>query len=157
MSRRPLWMVALPLAGAAAALWGSTRLDWGTATTPRFGAALALVALAGFAGAVAVGGWVKRVVGAVLGLAGVLAGVAALTTGGAGPGRWLALLGAVLLVVAGAAVIRLTARLPTLGSRYQPVNARRTSGDTNRDMWDGLSHGEDPTVSHPAENPGDER
>jgi MFS family permease len=146
MTRRPLWIVALLLVGAAAALWGSTRLSWGTAETPRFGEALALVALAGFAGAVAVGGWVKRVVGAVVVAAGLLAGGVTLATGGSGAGRWIALLGAVLLVVAGFLVIRQAARLPTLGARYQSANARPASGDSDRDMWDGLTHGEDPTV-----------
>jgi hypothetical protein len=143
---RPLWIVALLLAGAAAALWGSTRLSWGTAQTPRFGEALALVALAGFAGAVAVGGWVKRVVGAVVVAAGLLAGGVTLATGGSGAGRWIALLGAVLLVVAGILVIRQAARLPTLGARYQSANAQPASRDRDRDMWDGLTHGEDPTV-----------
>jgi hypothetical protein len=143
--RIPLWIVALLLAGAAAALWGSARLPWGTASAPRFGEGVALVALAGFAGAVAVGGWAKRVVGGVVVLTGVLAGWAALAAGG-GPGRWIALLGAGLLVVAGFVVIRLAARLPTLGTRYRSANARRASGDRDRDMWDGLSQGEDPTV-----------
>lgn len=132
--------------GAAAALWGSARLDWGTPAAPRFGEALALVALAGFAGAVAVGGWVKRAVGAVVVAAGLLAGGATLATDGSGPGRWIALLGAGLLVAAGFLVIRLAARLPTLGARYQSANARRGSGDRDRDVWDGLSRGEDPTV-----------
>ena len=68
------------VAGAAAALWGSAHLTWGAAATPRFGEALALVALAGFAGAVAVGGWVKRVVGAVVIAAGLLAGGVTLAT-----------------------------------------------------------------------------
>ncbi len=141
-------MVAFLLVGAAAALWGSARIAWGTATTPRFGEALALVALAGFAGAVAVGGWAKRVVGGLVVLAGLLAGWVAVAEGGNGAGRWIALLGAVLLVAAGALVIRFTARLPTLGARYQSANARGASGDSDKDMWDGLSHGEDPTVSN---------
>jgi hypothetical protein len=132
--------------GAAAALWGSARLAWGTAAAPRFGEALALVALAGFAGAVAVGGWVKRLVGAVVVAAGLLAGGVTLATDGTGPGRWIALLGGVLLVAAGILLIRLAPRLPTLGARYQSANARRKSGDGDRDMWDGLTHGEDPTV-----------
>jgi hypothetical protein len=146
--RVPLWIVALLLAGAAAALWGSARLSWGTASAPRFGEGVALVALAGFAGAVAVGGLAKRVVGGVVVLTGVLAGWAALAGGGGGTGRWIALLGAVLLVVAGFLVVRLAARLPTLGTRYRSANARRASGDRDRDMWDGLTHGEDPTVSN---------
>jgi hypothetical protein len=143
--RGPLWIVALLLAGAAAALWGSTRLSWGQ-ETPRFGGALALVALAGFAGAVAAGGWAKRVVGAIVAAAGVLAGWLVGAAGGTGPGRLTALLGAVLLVAAGFLVIRRAGRLPTLGARYQSANARAGSGDRHRDMWDGLSHGEDPTA-----------
>ena len=144
--RTPLWIVALLLAGAAAALWGSARLPWGTAATPRFGEAVAFAALAGFAGAVAVGGVVKRVVGGVVVLTGVLAGWAAFAEGGTGAGRWIALLGAVLLVAAGLVVLCFAPRLPTLGARYRSANARRGSGDRDKDMWDGLSHGEDPTV-----------
>lgn len=140
-------MVVLLLAGAAAALWGSTRVGWGTESTPRSGTALALVALAGFAGAVAVGGWAKRVVGAVVVLAGLLAAGVVLGNGGTGLGRWIALLGAVLLVAAGILVVRLASRLPTLGTRYRSANAPRASGDRDKDMWDGLSHGQDPTVS----------
>ncbi len=146
-SRGPLWIVALSLAGAAAALWGSTRLAWGV-DTPRFGTGLALVALAGFAGAVAVGGWAKRVVGGLVVLAGVLGGVAALGTGGSGAGLLSALLGAVLLAVAGVLVARLGGRLPTLGARYRPAGARGASGDRDKDMWDGLSRGEDPTANN---------
>ncbi|HEY0449548.1 Trp biosynthesis-associated membrane protein [Actinophytocola sp.] len=133
------------LLAAAAALWGSSRVSWG-ADTPQYGTALAFVALAGFAGTVAVGGWGKRVVGGVVVLAGVLAGVPSVTADGTGLGRWIALLGAVLLVVAGFLVIRSAPRLPTLGARYQSANARRRSGDPDKDLWDGLSHGEDPTV-----------
>jgi tryptophan-associated transmembrane protein len=154
--RRPLWIVALLLAGAAVALWGSTKLAWGV-PVPRSAGALALVALAGFAGAVAVGGRAKRLVGAVLALVGLLAAAAVLTGGGSGPGRWIALLGAVLLIAAGAVVVRFTARLPTLGARYRSANARPSSGDRGKDMWDGLSHGEDPTASDPVADPGDER
>jgi hypothetical protein len=143
--RGPLWIVALLLAGAAAALWGSTRLAWGP-ETPGFGGALALVALAGFAGAVAAGGWAKRVVGAIVAAAGLLACWLVIAASGTGPGRWIALLGAVLLVAAGFLVIRHAGRLPTLGARYQSANAPGRSGDRHRDMWDGLSQGEDPTV-----------
>ncbi len=139
-------MVALLLAGAAAALWGSTRAGWGADPAPRFGTGLALVALAGFAGAVAVGGWAKRVVGAVVVLAGLLAGGVVLGTAGTGPGRWTALLGAVLLVAAGVLVVRLAPRLPTLGTRYRSADARRVSGGGDKDMWDGLTRGRDPTA-----------
>jgi hypothetical protein len=146
VARRPLWIVALLLVAAAAALWGSARLGWGTAATPRFGEALAFVAIAGFAGSVAVGGWAKRLVGVVVVAAGLLAGGVTLAAGGTGIGRWIALLGALLLVAGGFLVIRRAGRLPTLGARYQSANARERSGDPDRDMWDGLSQGEDPTV-----------
>jgi Tryptophan-associated transmembrane protein (Trp_oprn_chp) len=135
----------LLLVGAAAALWGSGRLDWGTDATPRFGEALSFVAVAGFAGAIAVGGWAKRLVGVVVALAGVLAGGATVAADGTGIGRWTALLGALLLVAAGILVIRGAARLPTLGARYQSANARPRCRDADRDLWDGLSQGEDPT------------
>ncbi|MGH3880217.1 MAG: Trp biosynthesis-associated membrane protein, partial [Actinophytocola sp.] len=110
-----------------------------------------LVALAGFAGAVAAGGWAKRVVGGIVVLAGLLAGWAALA-GGSGPGPVLSLVGAAALVVAGFLVIRFAARLPTLGAKYRSAGARRASGDPAKDLWDGLSQGQDPTVGHPADN-----
>lgn len=147
MTRRaPLWIVALLLAGAAAALWGSARLSWGGAATPEFGEAVALVAVAGFAGTVAVGGRAKRLVGGIVAVAGLLVGWAAVAADGTGAGRWIALLGAVLLVAAGIVVVLLAARLPTLGARYRSADARRVSQDPETDMWDGLSQGEDPTV-----------
>ncbi|MCT2585304.1 Trp biosynthesis-associated membrane protein [Actinophytocola sp. S1-96] len=140
-------MVLLPLLGAAAALWGSTRLDGG----PGSGTGLALVALAGAGGAIAVGGWGRRVVGALVAVAGLLAGWRALAADGAGAGRWVALLGAVLLVVAGVLVVRLATRLPTMGARYASPAARRASGDPDgdpdKDLWDGLSEGRDPTAA----------
>lgn len=141
--RRPLWMIAALLLGAAAALWGATRLDGGLQS----GTGLALVALAGAGGTVAVGGWGRRVVGGLVTLAGVLAGVQVITTDDSGIGWWTMLLGALLLVVAGFSVIRLAGRLPTLGARYRSANARAASADPDRDMWDGLSDGRDPTVS----------
>ncbi|OLF16127.1 Trp biosynthesis-associated membrane protein [Actinophytocola xanthii] len=140
--RRPLWMVVVLLLGAAAALWGATRLDGG----PGSGTGLALLALAGAGGVVAVGGWARRVVGVVVVLAGLLAGWQALGSPGAGIGRWTALLGAVLLVLAGALVVRWAGELPTLGARYRAVAPAGGSGDPDKDLWDGLSQGRDPTV-----------
>ncbi|HEX2131259.1 MAG TPA: Trp biosynthesis-associated membrane protein [Actinophytocola sp.] len=135
-------MIALLLLGAAAALWGATRLDDG----PGSGTGLALVALAGAGGTVAVGGWARRVVGALVVLAGLLGAWQAVVADGAGVGRWVALLGTGLLVVAGVLVIRLAARLPTMGARYASGAARRGSGDPDKDLWDGLSEGRDPTA-----------
>ncbi|SHF32007.1 Trp biosynthesis-associated membrane protein [Streptoalloteichus hindustanus] len=81
--RRPLWVVVLLLVLAAGALWGSSRLAWlaevverpggGVGVTVREGAdhnpalvPLALLALAAIAAAVATGGWARRVLGALL-------------------------------------------------------------------------------------------
>jgi Tryptophan-associated transmembrane protein (Trp_oprn_chp) len=146
-SRRPLWIVGILLLVAAAAFWASTGLEDG----PGSGAALALVALAGAGGSLAVGGWGRRVVGGLVVVAGLLAGWQALAAAGTGLGRWTALLGALSLVVAGVLVVRFAAALPTLGARYRSANARRDSHDPEKDMWDGLSEGRDPTV-HKAEN-----
>jgi Tryptophan-associated transmembrane protein (Trp_oprn_chp) len=128
--------------GAAGALWGATRLDGGLGS----GTGLALLALAGAGGTVAVGGWARRVVGGLVTVAGGLAAVQVFTADGTGIGWWISLLGAVLLVVTGILVVRFAGRLPTLGARYRPVNARGASGDPDKDMWDGLSEGRDPTA-----------
>jgi hypothetical protein len=130
------------LLGAAAALWGATRLTGG----PDSGTGLALLALAGAGGAVAVGGWARRAVGAVVVLAGLAGGWQALASAGAGLGRWTAVLGAVLLVLAGVLTVRWAAALPTLGARYRAAAPAERSGDPDKDMWDGLSEGRDPTV-----------
>lgn len=136
-------MVTVLLLAAAAALWGATRLDDG----PGSGTGLALVALAGAGGTIAVGGWARRGVGALVALAGVLGGLQAVTAEGTGLGRWVALFGDLLLVTAGLLVIRLAATLPTMGTKYRSTNARARSGDPDKDMWDGLSQGRDPTTN----------
>ncbi|WP_318295521.1 Trp biosynthesis-associated membrane protein, partial [Streptomyces griseoaurantiacus] len=82
-ARRPMWVVVLLLVLAAGALWGSSRLAWTALVEERPGGAvtvalregdehspalvpLALLALAGIAAVVATGGWVRRVLGALL-------------------------------------------------------------------------------------------
>jgi len=175
MTKRPLWIIAVLLLGAAAALWGATDISWvatpdlppdhrtglgtggvggtGTGGTggPSF-TALALLALAGLLGMFAVGGWLRRVLGGIVAVAGGYVCWQAFDTAGAKDmftGRGLALLGGVLLVAAGLLVIRYAATLPTMGSRYQLATAERRSGDPEKDMWDGLSQGEDPTAEQP--------
>ncbi|GAB3466329.1 Trp biosynthesis-associated membrane protein [Actinophytocola sediminis] len=145
--RRPQWIVWPLLLAAAVAFLAST----GLADGPDSGGGLALVALAGAGGTIAASGWARRVVGALVVLAGLLAGWQALAASGGGLGRWVALLGALSLVAAGSLVIRFTARLPTLGARYRSANARTVSSDPDKDMWDGLSDGRDPTMGK-AEN-----
>jgi Tryptophan-associated transmembrane protein (Trp_oprn_chp) len=177
MTKRPLWIIAVLLVGAAAALWGATGLSWlatpdlppdhrtglgtggvggtglGTGGTggPSF-TALALLALAGLLGMFAVGGWLRRVLGAIIVVAGGYVCWQAFATAGAKDmftGRGLALLGGVLLVAAGLLVIRHASTLPTMGSRYQLASTERRSGDADKDLWDGLSNGEDPTSEQP--------
>jgi hypothetical protein len=166
MTRRPLWIVVVALLGAAAALWGATEVSWvpapdsppephpglGTDGTDATGGpsftALALFALASLVGMFAVGGWARRVLGAVTVVAGGFVCWRAVAEAGEWSpwtGRGLALLGGVLLVAAGVFIVHHATRLPTMGARYQLANAGRRSGDPHKDMWDDLSDGEDPT------------
>jgi len=163
-------MIVVALLGAAAALWGASELAWGDASPPgqpgigdgtEGGSpdltAIALLALAGLAGVFAVGGWPRCVLGAILGAAAVYTGwqaVDAQVEGGFSvwSGRGFAFLGAILLLVAGALVVAHARRLPTMGARYEAANARARTGDPDKDMWDGLSEGEDPTADSTAED-----
>jgi hypothetical protein len=142
-------MVAVALLGAAAALWGANSVSWGTdhQLGPSLDA-MALLALASVAGVFAVSGWARRVLGALIVVAGVFVCVRAIAAVGEKDlftGRGLALLGGVLFAVGGVLIERYTAALPTMGARYQRVNTERRSGDPHKDMWDDLSQGEDPT------------
>jgi tryptophan-associated transmembrane protein len=153
MTKRPLWMVAVSLLGAAAALWGATDVSWGS-DHPSF-SALALLALASLPGVFAVSGWACRVLGGIVAVAGGYVCWRAITVAGEWnlfSGRGLALLGGVLFLAGGLLIVRHAATLPTMGARYQLANAERRSGDRHTDMWDGLSHGEDPTVDGPGKN-----
>ena len=169
MRKRPLWIAVL-LLGAAAALWGATKVSWlphydpppdppggiviysatkGQAVTaPGSLTALAPLALAGLVGMFAVGGWWRRVLGGIVALAGGF--VCWQASAEPGPwnlftGRGIALLGGVLFLAAGLLIVRYATTLPTMGARYQRANAGARSGDPHKDMWDDLSHGEDPT------------
>jgi hypothetical protein len=139
-ARRPLWIVALLLGAAAAALWGSGRTESG-ADGARWQVPLALLALAGIAGTVAVGGWPRRVLGIVLGSIGI--GACALS---AGTGLALGVLAGALLIVAGLVTVVYGMRMPRLGAAYQTPGARRGADDSDRQMWQALSEGKDPTT-----------
>ncbi|WP_243659138.1 Trp biosynthesis-associated membrane protein [Tamaricihabitans halophyticus] len=175
--RRPLWIVAVGLLLAAALLWGASSLTWqvtvrelpvrgrvpqvddGATLAPAL-QPLALLALAGIAGVVASTGWLRRVLGAVLALAGVAAGWLALNGIGAvfgdrpddyprleiAAGRGLAVLAGLLLVGVGLLVLARGARMARLGGAYQAPGARRGEQDPNRAMWQAFSEGEDPTA-----------
>lgn len=155
--KRPLWIAVLALLAGAAALWGSSRLSWtepgsdigADADAKRMLVPLAMLALAGVAGAVAVGGWARRVLGVLLVLAGGLAawqGVFAdVAADSPFAGRGLAVLGGVLVGLAGGVLAWFAARLPAMGGKYR---ATGRSGDPDRDLWDELSAGDDPTAEN---------
>jgi hypothetical protein len=164
-------MIVVLLLGAAVALWGATEVAWGDTSAPDqpgIGAAnpgdgmpdltaIALLALAGLAGVFAVGGWLRRILGAIFVAAGGYTAWVAIDTvmlGGFSlwTGRGFAFLGAVALLAAGALVVAHARRLPTMGARYETANARARTGDPDKDMWDGLSEGEDPTADSTAED-----
>lgn len=171
---------AAALAGAAVAVWMRPSFDtafrgqvtiavtggeWEPALIP-----LALLALAGVAGAVATGGWARRLVGALLAAAGVWAAmlgvwpqfgvdpraareaVAEVPTGGrlsGAPGvePWtlLAALGGLLLVGGGLLLVARAGTMPRLGARYSSPGATRREPEPERRLWEALDTGEDPT------------
>ncbi|WP_245976419.1 Trp biosynthesis-associated membrane protein [Amycolatopsis palatopharyngis] len=172
--KRPLWIVASALLLGAAALWGASRLVWfaeerdagvrgvvlDTATgAQRAGALvpLAVLAVAGVAGMVATGGWPRRILGVVLGLAGLAAcwlAVDGLRTSGypeEAPvvemfaGRGLAAAGGVLVLLGATLGVLKAARMPRLGARYSAPQRKTVARDPDTELWQALSEGEDPT------------
>lgn len=141
------------LLGTAAALWGATRVSWGSDHQLTSGLnALALLSLASLLGVFAVGGWARRLLGALIAAAGVFVCWQAITAPGPWHlmgGRGLALLGGLFFLAAGLLIVRNATTLPTMGARYQLADTRGRSGDPHKDMWDDLSHGQDPTGDQP--------
>jgi len=173
-ARRPLWMIVVALLLGAAALWGASRLTWfaefrdggvrGTVLHRETGeqratalVPLALLALAGVAGLVATGGWARRVLGAVLALAGLAAvwtGIDGVRFGGYADGlpvtqmllgRGLAVLGGILVAAGGSAAVRTAGRSARLGAKYAAPATRKKERDPDAELWEALSEGEDPT------------
>lgn len=169
-------MVAVALLVAASALWGSSRLVWfaelrdagvrGMILDKHTGAQesgalapLAVLALAGVAGLIAAGGWLRRVLGVVVALAGVAAGWVAIDGWRFGgfpegapvaqifAGRGLALLAGILMLVAGLSATRRAGRMAKLGARYEaPAGRKKAAKDPDTELWEALSEGEDPTT-----------
>ncbi|GAA4830363.1 Trp biosynthesis-associated membrane protein [Saccharopolyspora rosea] len=174
----------LLLLAAAGLLWGSGALRWvdqsyrtpfsGQITAGADGSVvraelvpLALASLAAIAAVLATGGWLRRVVGAVVVVAGGLVGWRAATgfrlstfhavnvPSGSTPvgaaalhpvGPLLMALGAVALFVGGLLVLLRADRMPAMGAKYSaPGATERRSQDPDRRMWDDLDHGRDPT------------
>lgn len=173
-SKRPLWTISVALLLGAAALWGASRLVWsaqprdagvrGTVLDTQTGAQhsgalvpLALLALAGVAGAIATGGWPRRVLGGILAVAGLWAcwiAVAGVSFGGfpdGAPvwqmftGRGLALLGGILVLLGGLIATKRAGAMPRLGARYAAPSVKKTARDPDTELWEALSEGEDPT------------
>ncbi|MET0235736.1 MAG: Trp biosynthesis-associated membrane protein [Kibdelosporangium sp.] len=150
-------MTAL-LLGGAAALWGSSRLDW-TAGVPGADQVaalvpLALLYLAGIAGALATSGWPRRAVGVLLAVTGLAAGWLAVDGAfnqgqASGVGllaRGLALLAGIVVVGAGVVLARAGHRMPRLGANYQTPAAAKAEQTEDKELWRALTEGKDPTV-----------
>ncbi|MGW0895173.1 Trp biosynthesis-associated membrane protein [Saccharopolyspora sp. NPDC002578] len=185
-SPRLLWSVILLLVGSAGLLWWASALNWvsrpyrtpfsGDVESAATGAAvrpelvpLALAALTAVAAVLATGGWLRRIIGALTLLGGVLLAWRAVTwqfgassgyvptdvPGGSEPvgelsrapyGPLLMLLAALALFVAGLLVAWRASRLPAMGAKYSAPGAERPkSADPDKRLWDALDEGADPT------------
>ncbi|WP_083751842.1 Trp biosynthesis-associated membrane protein [Saccharothrix sp. ALI-22-I] len=149
--RRPLWIVVALLLLGAVALWGASGITW-DASADRSGAEvvpaltpLALLCLAAIAAVVALSGWVRRVLGVVVLLAGGVAAFQAVGTDGPVLGRGLVFAGALLVVAAGALLVVRGSSMPRLGGGYQTPGAAKRTADPERELWNALERGDDPT------------
>ncbi|MBM7813619.1 Trp biosynthesis-associated membrane protein [Saccharothrix algeriensis] len=141
----------LSLLLGSAALWGSSRLVW-DAAADRVGdevapalVPLALLCLAAIAAVAALGGWARRALGVVVAAAGGAALFLGATGPGALPGHALAAVGGVLVLGAGLLLVARGSSLPRLGGGYQTPGAARRSADPERELWNALERGDDPT------------
>ncbi|MEU5692601.1 Trp biosynthesis-associated membrane protein [Actinosynnema sp. NPDC020468] len=151
-SRRPLWTVVLLLLLGAVALWSSAALEW-DASAHRSGGAVepalvpvAWLAVAAVAATVALGGWVRRVLGVVVALAGGTTVYLAVADAGGLLGRGVGGLGGVLVLAAGLALVVRGSALPRLGGGYQTPGAAKRVVDPERELWNALERGDDPTA-----------
>ncbi|WP_127501391.1 Trp biosynthesis-associated membrane protein [Actinoplanes solisilvae] len=182
MNRRSYLLSLLAcLAGSGLAAYGATR-TWSVQVTERPGLSdlrtvqtgadlepwligLALVGLAGTGALLATHGWLRRVLGGLLALAGVgvvigaVAGRAGLDPGAAGSGGTIwpvaCALGGAIVVAGGLVAARHGHRWPRMSARYDrkpaPVGAPEAPGLNvkpvdNRAAWDSLDRGNDPTA-----------
>ncbi|GGP49327.1 Trp biosynthesis-associated membrane protein [Saccharothrix coeruleofusca] len=157
--RRPLWIVVCLLLLGAVALWGASAMTWvrGADGRPSSTAALtggqaapalvplALLCAAAIAAVVALGGWVRRLLGVVVLGAGAATAAVTLGAEGALAARGVALLGALLVLGAGGLLVVRGAAMPKLGGGYQTPGAAKRSADPDRELWNALERGDDPT------------
>ncbi|RKT56819.1 tryptophan-associated transmembrane protein [Saccharothrix australiensis] len=141
----------LLLLGGAAALWGSSSLVWdasadrrGDEVVPALGP-LALLCLAAIAAVVALGGRLRRALGVLVAAAGGTAAFLGLSTAGAPAGRGLAALAGALVLGAGAVLVVRGPAMPGLGGGYRTPGAARRAADPERELWNALERGDDPT------------
>jgi uncharacterized membrane protein (TIGR02234 family) len=176
-----LGVAVLVLAVAALALWGASAATWasqryqtpftGVISYRATGAALrpelvplALVALASIAAVLATGRWLRRVLGGLLVVIGLLIvwrGVAGPTTGsytgmpaGSSPvgepsvnvfGPVLMVIAGVVLLASGYLIARYARRMPEMGAKYAAPGTKPVVKDPDKQLWDALDQGEDPT------------
>jgi hypothetical protein len=173
-----LWTAILLLSLGAGGLWLASRLTWswsreltplrGTVVVTEDGAhvatalvPLAVLALAAIAAVLAIGGWWRRLVGALVGIAGLATiwvganGLPAVF--GAHPtgyplsqvvsGHALTIVAGCLIVAAAVIVVRNAAGMPRLGGNYQTPSAARARRDPDSELWQALSEGRDPTAN----------
>lgn len=178
-----MWTVILLLLVGAGLLWLSSRLTWdwdrqfspirGTVVVMENGGQaaaaltpLALLALAAIAAVLAIGGWVRRIIGVLVGFA----GLAAIWVGANGvpgvfgthpagyprsqviAGHLTAVLAGVCVVIAAVQIVRHADGMPKLGGNYQAPGAPRRRRDPDAEMWQALSQGEDPTEHDPTQD-----
>jgi uncharacterized membrane protein (TIGR02234 family) len=164
---RPWWTVTVTSAGTPAT---TEVVDGRHAASATVG--LAVLGLAGIAGVLATKGLWRRLVGAIVALAGLAAALAAQSATGKGGWQgavsvsasptitltathsawpYVALAAAVLMLIGGALVAAFGGRWPGWSSRYDaPSAASGTTAATEptaHDLWDALDRGEDPTAS----------
>ncbi len=176
-NRRPLWMIIVGLLVGAGLLWASSELTWvaSVQVTPLHGKVvdarngstqapalvpLALLSLAAIAAALATRGWPRRIVGGLVGSAGLGMIAVAFTQlaalFGAHPNGYplsqilfahaLALLAGLLVAPAGALIVRHAETLPRLGANYETPAGGKRKRDPDDELWLALSKGEDPTT-----------
>jgi uncharacterized membrane protein len=121
---------------------------------------LAIVALAAVAAVLAIGGWLRRLVGvlvAIAGLAAIWVGANALPrVFGAQPdgyprsqvvgGHVVAVLAGLIVLAAGVRIVRHAVGMPRLGGNYRTPGAAKGRRDADTELWQALSDGQDPTA-----------
>lgn len=181
--KRDLWTVVIALLLGAGALWGASGLVWievpqGRTVDGRLAddftggelvqwpVPIALLALAAVAATLALRGLTRRVLGALLAVAGgwtvylaVAGGTRDIAWSGWAPGyegataqpAWMfwgpaaAAAGGAVIALAGMVLVWRGHRMARMGAKYSAPGDRRAASDPDTELWDALSEGDDPT------------